>query len=221
MERIELRSSVRTVKGKQVKRLRSQGWVPAVLYGSTLPPKSLQLEEGDLYKTLQVAGATSLINLFVADEAEPYVVLAREIQRDVFTGRLQHVDFFQVQLDHKIKTMPYLEIVGESPLVSSGGAVLVQILNRIEVECLPTDLVHSIQVDISGLKKLDDSITIGDLPVPPGVTLLADPNDTVVSVVPPRAALAEEAAEEEEFLPEGVEVVGEVARVGEEDADEA
>jgi large subunit ribosomal protein L25 len=195
MDNVELQAKTRTVRGKKNKRLREEGWIPAVLYGSDMPSQAIKLEELPLFKALQIAGATSLIDLVVDGASEPDVVLAREIQRDILTGRLQHVDFYKVRLDQKIKTMPYLEIVGTSPLIASGEAVLVQILNQIEVECLPKDLVDSFQVDISGLETLNDSISIGDLDVPPGVTILADPGDTIISVVPPRAALVEEEEE--------------------------
>jgi large subunit ribosomal protein L25 len=198
MENIELRSQSRTVQGKQVKQLRAQGLIPAVVFGADLPPRSIQVEERALSKTLQQAGSTTLINLFVDDETEPHVVLAHEIQWNALTSQLRHVDFYQVRLDRKVRTAPPLEIVGESPLVKTGRAVLVQVLSHVEVECLPSELIHSIRVDVSGLQGLDDSITIGDLPLPPGVTIHADPDDIVVSLVPPRAALVteeEEAAE--------------------------
>jgi large subunit ribosomal protein L25 len=198
MERIELRSQSRTVHGKQVKQLRARGWIPAVVFGADLPSRSIQIEERALFRTMQQAGSTTLINLFVDDNAEPHVVLAHEIQWNMLTSQLRHVDFYQVQLDRKVRTTPPLEIVGESPLVKMGRAVLVQILSHVEVECLPSELIHSISVDVSGLQSLDDSITVGDLSLPPGVTIHADPDDIVVSLVPPRAALVteeEEAAE--------------------------
>jgi large subunit ribosomal protein L25 len=206
MENVELRSQSRTGIGKQAKRLRAEGWIPAVVYGANLASKPIQLEERSFQKTLQQAGSTSLIDLFVDDEPKPYVVLPREIQRDILTGRLQHVDFYQVQLDKKIRTMPFIEIVGESPVVSSGRGILVHILNQVEVECLPTDLIHSIQVDVSRLQTLADTITIADLPVPEGVTIMADPADAVVSVVAPRVerVAEEEEIEAEELPPEAV-----------------
>ena len=197
MESIELKTSSRQVLGKKVKRLRADGLIPAVLYGGKVSTTHIQVDERDLSKALQEAGATTLISLYIDDDPEAHVVLAREIQRDILTSRLQHVDFYQVQLDRMVKTSPALEIVGESPLVSSGAAVLVQILTHIEVECLPTDLIDSIRVDITPLETLNDSITIEDLDVPPSVTILADPGDIVVSVVPPRAALEAEVEEEE------------------------
>jgi large subunit ribosomal protein L25 len=209
MEQIELRASSRTVRGKQVKQLRAEGWIPAVVFGSAVESFPIQLEEPALYKALQQAGSTTLINLFVDEEHKPRFVIAREIQRNILTGRLQHVDFMQVQLDHKIRITPALEIVGESPLVKMGSAVLVQILTHVEVECLPSDLIHSIPVDISVLRRMDDSIAVGDLPVPHGVTILTEPNDTVVSVVPPRAALVEEAEEAEAEFELGTAPAGE------------
>jgi large subunit ribosomal protein L25 len=197
MERMELRTQARTTRGKQVKRLRAQGWIPGVVYGADLPARSIQVHERSLFRTLKDAGSTTLINLFVEEEPEAHVVLAREIQRDPITGQLVHVDFYQVRLTERVKTMPRLEFVGESPVVKSANAVMIYGMTEIEVECLPTDLIHSIPVDVSVLEGLDDNILVGDLPVPSGVTVLADPREVVVSVVPTRIAVEEEAEVEE------------------------
>ena len=115
MESIELKTSSRQVLGKKVKRLRADGLIPAVLYGGKVSTTHIQVDERDLSKALQEAGATTLISLYIDDDPEAHVVLAREIQRDILTSRLQHVDFYQVQLDRMVKTSPALEIVGESP----------------------------------------------------------------------------------------------------------
>lgn len=212
MERMELKTQSRTVLGKQVKQLRAEGWIPAVLYGPDTPSRPIQVEDRSLLKALQVAGSTMLLDLYVDDKKKAIAVLAREVQFDVLTGRPQHVDFFQVRLTQKVRTSPRLELLGESPLVKSGGAVMVQILDQVEVECLPTDLIGSIPVDLSVLEDLGDSIVVGDLPVPPGVTILADPHDIVISVVPPRMARVEE----EEELPEEVLVEEAEAEIEEE-----
>jgi large subunit ribosomal protein L25 len=197
MERIELRTQARTTRGKQVKQLRAQDWIPAVVYGADMPTRSIQVQERSLFKTLKQAGSTTLIDLFVEDESEPHVVLAREIQRDSITGQLVHVDFYQVRLTERVKTTPRLEFVGEAPVVKSGIAVMIYGMTEIEVECLPTDLINSIPVDVSVLEGMDDNILVGDLPVPSGVTIVADPGEVVASVVPVRVAIEEEAEEEE------------------------
>lgn len=197
MERIELRTQARTTRGKQVKRLRAQDWIPAVVYGADMSARSIQVQERLLFRTLKQAGSTTLIDLFVEDESEPHVVLAREIQRDSITGQLVHVDFYQVRLTERVKTTPRLEFVGEAPVVKLGSAVMIYGMTEIEVECLPTDLINSIPVDVSVLEGMDDNILVGDLPVPSGVTIVADPGEVVASVVPVRVALEEEAEEEE------------------------
>lgn len=215
MERLELDTQTRTVRGKKVKRLRAQDWIPAVVYGPDTPSMPIQVERRTLSRTLRQAGSTTLINLSVDDDSQPYVVLAREIQRDVLTGWLEHVDFYQVRLTEIVKTTPRLDLVGESPLVESGQAVLIQSMNEVEVECLPTDLINAIEVDLSALESIDDSILIGDLPVPAGVTILADPDEVVVSLVPPRVVEEEEA----EVLPEEEVAVEEEAEAEDEAED--
>lgn len=202
MEHVELRTESRTVHGKKVKRLRAESLIPAVVYGPDLAGTSIQIEERPLSRTLRQTGSTALINLFVDEEPKPHVVLAREIQRDPLTSRVQHVDFYEVRLTETVRTTPRIEIVGESPLVKSGQAVLIHGMTEVEVECLPTDLISSIPVDISGLEKMDDNVLVGDLPVPDTVTIIADAGDVVVSVVPVRVELEEE-------LEEGVVLEGE------------
>lgn len=192
MERIELRSETRVTRGKKVKGLRAANLIPAVVYGRDIAGQSIQIEERALFKALQEAGTTALINLFIDEALEPRVVLAREIQRDSLSGRAMHVDFYQVRLTEKVKTMPRLEFVGEAPAVKEGIGVLVHAMTSVEVECLPTELISSIEVDLSVLETLDDNIVVGDLPVPDTVTLMADPSDVVASVVPVRLPEVEE-----------------------------
>jgi large subunit ribosomal protein L25 len=189
MERVELMAENRMARGKRVKQLRAKQYVPAVVYGPDTPSKPIQIKQRELSNALRLAGSTTLINLTIDDGSKPQVVLAREIQRDILTGWVQHVDFYQVRLTEKVRTTPRLEVVGESPAVRSGKAVMIHGMNEVEVECLPTDLINSIPVDVSGLETLEDSILVGDLPIPEGVTVMVDPNEVVVSLVSTRAAL--------------------------------
>jgi large subunit ribosomal protein L25 len=198
MERVELQAQARAIHGKQVKRLRAASLVPAVVYGPDTPAKAIQIEERPLFKALQEAGSTTLIDLYVDHGPNPDVVLAREVQRHPITGQLEHVDFYQVRLTEKVKTTPRLEFLGESPLAKSGLAVVIHGMTEVEVECLPTDLIHTIRVDLSVLETLDDAVLVRDLQVPAGITVLADPDEVVVSLVTTRAAEAE--GEEEEGI---------------------
>lgn len=218
MERIELKSETRTTRGKKVRSIRAAQLIPAVVYGPDMASQSIQIDERGLTKVLQEAGATALINLFIDDAPEPRVVLAREIQRDSLTGRAMHVDFYEVRLTETVKTMPRLEFVGVSPAVEKGLGVLIHGMTTVEIECLPTDLINSIEVDVSALETLDDVITVGDLPVPDSVTVIADLGEMVASVVPTR--VEEEVVEEEEEELELAEVA-EPEEVEEEEAEEA
>jgi large subunit ribosomal protein L25 len=204
MERVELQAKSRDVHGKKAKQLRAESWVPAVMYGPDTPSLSIQADERLLSRAIMTAGSTSLINLSIEGETKPHVVLAREIQRNPVNDRLLHVDFLELRLTEMVKTFPRLVIIGEAPIVKSGAAVLIHGMTEVEVECLPTDLINSIEVDISALEGMGDAVTVGQLPVPPGVTILADPNDVVVSVVPARVELEE--VEEEVWEEEGIEI---------------
>lgn len=197
MERFELRSEARAIRGKKVKGLRAANLIPAVVYGPDMDSQPIRLEERALSKVLQEAGSTALINLFIDEGSEPRVVLAREIQRDSISGRALHVDFYEVRLTEMVRTMPRLEFVGEAPAVKEGHAVLIQAMTSIEVECLPTELISSIEVDVSVLETLEDNILVSDLPVPDTVTIMADPDDVVASVVPTRVEEEEVEVEEE------------------------
>jgi len=141
----------------------------------------IQAPERAVDKTLRQAGSM-LINLTVDHEPQPRAVLVREIQRHPLTGRLQHVDFYQVRMTEKVKTSIPLHFVGQSPLVAAGDVLLNQQISLLEVECLPNDLQDHIEVDVSGLVNLHDTILIGDLVMPPGITALAKPDDVVVSL---------------------------------------
>jgi large subunit ribosomal protein L25 len=221
MERIELKSETRAIHGKQVKRLRAASQIPAVVYGPDMSSQSIQIDERGLIKVLREAGATALIDLYIDDGSEPHIVLAREIQRDSLTGRAMHVDFYEVRLTETVRTMPRLEFVGKSPAAEAGLGVLIHGMTSVEVECLPTELISSIEVDVSVLETLEDVITVSDLPVPDSVKIIADPSEMVASVVPTRMEVVEEEEAEEEFeLEEGAEVeveVGEEEEVAEED----
>jgi large subunit ribosomal protein L25 len=194
MKQVELRADSRQVTGKKVRHLRARALIPAVMYGPDTPITNIQANERDLVKVLAQAGETALINLLVDDAPKPTMVLARDVQRDALTGGVLHVDFYQVRLTEKVRTTPRLEFVGEAPVVQSAHAVLIHNMNSVEVECLPTDLVDTILVDLSQLTSLEHGILVRDLPVPPGVTVLADPEDVVVSVVATRSFEEEEAA---------------------------
>jgi large subunit ribosomal protein L25 len=217
MENIVLHAQPREVFGKKVKALRKKGQIPAILYGHKVKSKPLLVNKTEFEKVFKEAGVSSLVNLKVNHES-PQKVLIREPQRDPISLEPLHVDFYKIKMTEKIRTEIPLKFVGESPAVKELDGTLITNRDTIEVECLPEALVHEIEVDVSGLKTLDDVIKVSDLNVPEGIEVLNEPEETVASIMPPRSE--EELAELEAPVEEKVEEVEEVEKKEEEAEEE-
>ena len=190
-----LSASLRSVIGKQVKAIRRQGRMPAVLYGAGTEPLSIELETRAASKILDRASGSTLLQLQL--EGQEHMVLVREIQRDVIRRNVMHVDFLKVAMDVRITAEVPIELVGRAPAVEELGGVLVTGINSIEVEALPADLRDRVTVDLESLVKIDDSITAGDLFLGEGVELLTDPAELVARVIYQVEEVLEEVVEPE------------------------
>ncbi|WP_322799886.1 50S ribosomal protein L25 [Thermoflexus sp.] len=205
MAELVLNARPRTVTGKQVKALRRQGWIPAVLYGRHIQPMTIQVEGKELQRVLaQARGGAHLITLHV--DGETHLVLIREVQREPIHREILHVDFQAVEMTEKIRVEVPVVFVGASPAVERGEGILVHGLTHVEIECLPKDLIEAITVDLSRLDRVDAAIYVRDLQVPPGITVVSDPDELIALVTAPAAEALEEAALPAE-TPE-VEVIG-------------
>ncbi len=187
-EKETLKGIVRTVRGKQVRALRRQGFLPAVVYGHGLEPFPVQLPAREAGKVLARAGGATLIGLEL-DGQETRNVLVRDIQRDPLSQQTLHVDLYQVRMDEEIRVAIPVRLTGKAPAVREKDGILVQGLNELEIECLPGDLITSVSADLSGLVNIGDSITVKDLTVPSTVKVLNDP-DEMIAVVTYQAAEA-------------------------------
>ncbi|MBN1936327.1 MAG: 50S ribosomal protein L25 [Anaerolineae bacterium] len=199
MEQVEILASSRVVIGKQVKALRNQGLVPMVVYGKKTEPMNLKAVEFDAKRALLQASG-QLIALKIEGEASPRMVLAREVQRDFISDHLLHIEFFEVDMAEKVRVEVDLNLIGEAQLVKSGQATLLHVLNSVEVECLPGDIMQAIDVDLSKLVDLDDHILVSDLVVPDTIKILTPADELIARQTP----IAEEEAEEEEQVAVGV-----------------
>jgi large subunit ribosomal protein L25 len=206
MEQFELKAEKRTIIGKKVKGLRREGLIPAVLYGPKTEPIPIQCDERELQHVLARAGGTNMISVRIGKARESKMALARGVQRDVITGELYHVDFYQVVMTETVKTEVNIILSGEPPAVQQTEFMLLQGTDSVEVECLPGDLIHSIEVDVSTLLEFDDAIYVKDLQVPDNVTILTDGDELVAKFQRLRLAEEEEVEEEVEMAPEEVEV---------------
>jgi large subunit ribosomal protein L25 len=200
MEKVVIQAEKRNVVGKQVRALRREGKLPAVIYGHHVDPVSIVLDAHDASKTLAKASSSTLVTIEL--EGKQYPTLVRERQLDFIRNSLIHVDFLAVSMTEKLTASVGVHIEGEAPAVKEFGAILVTNLTELEVECLATDLPERFVVDVSGLAEIGDGVYVKDLEVPANVEILTDPDEMIVVAT---AMAAEEVEEEAEELLEGEE----------------
>jgi large subunit ribosomal protein L25 len=179
MEALKLDAKTRTIKGKQVKQLRSKGEVPAVVYGHGTEPKDVSMDYRAFEKVLRQAGESSLIDLAV-DAAAPLKVLVQDVQYDPLRSDIIHADLRAVNMKEKLDANIAFKFVGEAPAVKALGAILVRNMTAIAVRCLPQHLVHEIEVNLGALKNFDDSIKVSDIQAPEGIEFLNGPEELIV-----------------------------------------
>lgn len=199
MDQVTLRAKPRTDAGtRPARRLRRDGYVPAVLYGRELDTLSVAVPSRELFAALHTeAGLNALINVEI-EGAEPILTVAREIQRHPVRGEITHLDFIKVSLDEVIEAEVGVDYVGDLPAgVRDEGGFVETISASVMVEALPMAVPSGIEVDISELN-IGDTLKVSDLPEIEGVTYLDDPERPLVTVLLPR--LEEEEPEEEELL---------------------
>lgn len=199
MEEIVFQASHRDVIGKQVKALRREGKLPAVLYGHRIEPMPVSLDARDAGRVLPTV--TSSLLVVVDVDGERHNALVREKQRDPVQGNLLHVDFLVVSMTEKLRAHVVIELEGDAPAIREFNGALVTGTEELEVECLPQDLPERFTVDLSVLEEIGDSIHVKDLQIPSGVEVLTDLEDLVV-LVTSQAAEEEEEEEVEEELEE-------------------
>jgi large subunit ribosomal protein L25 len=181
-EVIKLAAESREAKKEKPNKLRRAGLVPAVVYGHGVENQSIKTIAGEFDKVLAQAGETHLVDLSIDGKA-PIKVIIYDVAREQVKGRVQHVDFLKVNMKEKLTVEIPLTFVGESKAVKDLGAVIVRARDHVEVECLPDDLVDSIEVDLSVLNEFGDTITVADLKLPKGMTVTLDADASVVSLV--------------------------------------
>lgn len=206
MEKVALKAQPRQVIGKQVRALRREGLLPAVIYGHHIAPIAVSLNFHDASLTLPKVSSSQLVVLDV--DGKQHTALVRERQRHPVTGDLLHVDFQAVSLTEKLRVNVGLQFTGEAPAVKMYDGILVTSLESVEVECLPGDLPSHLEVDLSGLEEIGDIVYVKDIPLPPKVQVLDDPDEVVAVITAPisEAALAEAeevAAAEPEVIEKG------------------
>lgn len=197
MEEIVIQARRREIVGKHVASLRRAGQLPAVLYGRHVDSTPISIDLKEASRILERLPSSALI--VVEIDGQRHYALVREKQRNPLLGTLRHVDFQAVSLTEKVRATVSIRLVGEAPAVQTYFGILVQRMEELEVECLPTELPERIQVDVSSLEEIGKAIYVRDLSLPASVEVLAEPDDVIVVVTAPAA----EAALEEEAVTAG------------------
>lgn len=180
MKTYKLTVEKRKIVGKKVKKLRKEGFLPANLYGKGIKSLSVQVPYKEFEKIYKEAHETGILDVAVDGEIRPSLI--HNVQQDYYNHKLLHVDFFQVDLKEKVKTMVKVVAVGIPKAVSEKLGLLLQPLSEVEIEALPTDLPDKIELNVKGLDAVNAQITVGEIKTPTGVTILTSPTQVVVKI---------------------------------------
>jgi large subunit ribosomal protein L25 len=181
---LTLTAATRTDLGRQATKVRNAGRIPAVVYGHGIEPKAISLPTSEFLKLYRDAGTSSIIDVTV-DDATAVKALIQEVQLNPLTMKPRHVDLRQIRMDEELTVEVPIEFINESPAVKELAGTLVRPFETLTVTCLPADLPHQIDVDLSTLATFEDVVTVADLVLPKGVKVAQIPTTTIATVTPP------------------------------------
>ena len=182
--------------------MRRQGITPTHLFGHGIESLALQCNTTDLQRIIARGGTTRLIDIDIEAEKHPRSVFIREIQRDGISGRLLHVDFYQIKKTEKITANIPVILTGEAPALKARDNMIEHLINEIGVECLPDKLPPQIEIDLSPLEESGQSIHVKDIELDKDIVITTDPEQIIVKISRIKVAVEEieevEVAEEAE-----------------------
>jgi large subunit ribosomal protein L25 len=200
---MDLTANTREIRGKKVKTLRRDGITPVHVFGHGIEPEALQCDTIELQKVLAQAGTTGIVGLKVDKSRKKRNVMVREVQKEPRSGKLLHVDLYQIRMEEKLKVDVPIVLTGEAPALKMKENFLSHELDSLSVECLPDDIPNHIEVDVTILEEADQSIHVEDIILGEEITVLNSPEQLVAKINVrhvEREIEAEEAAEEGEVL---------------------
>jgi len=176
-QKLEIRP--RTVLGKHVGALRREGRLPGVIFGGHADSTPVDTDAHAFELAFRRWGTTTLLSLTGLETEVP--ALVNGVSRDPRSGKLLHVDFVRVSLTEKTHADVPLHFGGESPAVKTHGAILVHGLEHVRVEAFPQDMPHRLEVDISKIEQIDDTVHVRDLVVDTSKVLILNEADEMIA----------------------------------------
>ena len=200
MKETKLTAKTRAEKGSaSAGRLRRTGWFPAVVYGEGRPGLDIQLNEHDFVMMLRSHRSENMIvDLTVEGKDKPLKVMLKAMQHHPLTGRVIHVDFYEVSMTRKIEIDVPVKLVGVPTGVANEGGILEHVLRTLTVQCLPGDLIEEFSLDVADLH-IGKTLRVRDVPVDAAkYKVMSDPDQVVAAVAAPRTEEEEKAETEAE-----------------------
>ena len=214
MSKIKLNAHPRNKENKAV-----ENKILAVIYGPNSKNQSLELDYKEFSQIYEEAGESSLVDL-VIDDKNPVKVLIHAIQKDPVSDKYVHVDFYQLDMDKKLNIDVGLVFKGTEEVEKATAGEVIRNMDKLEVECLPKDLIKEIEIDLTEfLKGVGDTVHAKDIKLPTGLVLVTDTEAPIISAQEIKEEIIEipkEEATEEEGEKEGEE--GKEAEEGKEEA---
>ncbi len=178
----------------ELRNIRDNGWIPAVVYGSKVGSKPVSVNSADLTKTIRQVGRNGVISLDV--EGSKQDVILTQYQEDMVKKDIIHADFLAVSGSSKINVNVRLVLVGEAAGVKDGG-VLQQPLYELSITASPANIPAQIEIDISHLK-VGETVTVADIPTMGAYTIHNDGEEVVASILPPKQEAEINSGEQQE-----------------------
>ncbi len=202
METIELAVEVREHVGKGAARgARRRGRLPGILYGRKRPTVAVSVDAVEFAKKIDVGEGSHLIKLVSSvPDISGRLVLVKVMQREPVSRKVLHTDFYEVDMETKLRVPVPLHYVGHAVGVENGG-ILQPIQRQIQVLCLPTDIPEFLEVDVTHLD-IHEAVHVSELKLPPGIEISFDNDFALVTVLPPTVEeVAVKAPEAEAAVP--------------------
>ncbi|MDD4873855.1 MAG: 50S ribosomal protein L25 [Dehalococcoidales bacterium] len=202
MNNFKLKVNKRNILGKHTNSLRQKGITPIHIFGHNVESLTLECDSAELKKVISMGGTTRIIQIDIEKEKQPRSVFIHEIQRNPISGQILHVDFYQV--DKKVKMTAEIPIIftGESMTSKSKGYIIEHLLTHLEIETFPDKMPPHVEIDISRLKEVGDTIHVKDINLGPDISITSDPYQMIVKISKIKAS-----AETEPVAPKVVEEV--------------
>lgn len=176
-------------QAEKPKMLRTAGQIPGVFYGSGMTSTPLKVSHQLFRKVYAKAGDNTIIELTIDGKKHP--VLVHQVQYDPVSDVVSHIDFINVDMNKEVTTTVKLSFVGVCLAVKDLGGILDIQKHELKIKCLPKDLIHSLEVDISPIVDFHTSVHVKNVVVPSTIKVLDNPEDAVVTASPQRVEVEE------------------------------